>query len=779
MRMQEENMRNKKLIIVLLICIAVVALVLVYRGISGGDKNPEQSVVTTGQAARAVALLGASVEDCQAAADHFTKNEEWYVPYMNLLYERGYFTEKQIIPSKKEAVSAFTYQKLENLYDNMEITDKKLLSFVKNNKSSQAITNEKWAEIIQAMAEFLAPDRTEVEELNVVATVSNVSSLPSWSMVATTGNYIFTGLSMDYYIDKRIKALTKGDQILCVTEVVSRRVSYPNSLITSVQSGQMNAFISGVVRTFDVDDKSLSVTNAIADISLKDGKISDYNMKQGYVSGKLLKYTDHTVEIEGQGSFEIGEGFRIYKTYGSIETKTLYDMVVGYDVQKFLIEDGKLCAVLIDRNFVAQNIRVVLKTNGFQDIYHNQILVSSDAQYEFSYGGEVKKFTAGEEFTITPDSKYLESGSLVISTAGTDSRITVKSLERGYGMPSYRGTIEVLKTENGLVMINELPLEQYLYAVVPSEMPYTYNSEALKAQAVCARSYAYKHMISNAYAYLGAHVDDSTAFQVYNNSAEQTSATQAVNDTYGQIMTCGGEPISAFFYSTSCGSSTDADIWGGEGYDYIRGRLLSQENPSMDLTDEAQFKMFITNNYDTYDKEYGWYRWNVTIPLANLTQSVNNRIASLYASGPGKVLTLVGNEYVSQEISTVGNVQSIETGKRGTGGVLEYVIIHGDAATVMVKTESFIRKLFNPSGLDIVKNDGSTVNTFSSLPSAFFIVEEVKDTDTLTGYKFTGGGYGHGAGMSQNGANTMGSNGMGYQDILNFFYSNIKIEAVY
>ena len=79
------------------------------------------------------------------------------------------------------------------------------------------------------------------------------------------------------------------------------------------------------------------------------------------------------MEIEGQGSYEIADGFRAYKTYGNIESKTLYDMVVGYDVQKFLIEDGKLCAVLIDRNFVAQNIRVVLKTNGFQDIYHDSV----------------------------------------------------------------------------------------------------------------------------------------------------------------------------------------------------------------------------------------------------------------------------------------------------------------------------------------------------------------------------------------------------------------------
>ena len=97
----------------------------------------------------------------------------------------------------------------------------------------------------------------------------------------------------------------------------------------------------------------------------------------------------------------------------------------------------------------------------------------------------------------------------------------------------------------------------------------------------------------------------------------------------------------------------------------------------------------------------------------------------------------------------------------------------------MIRTESFIRKIFNPSGLVITKNDGSTTDTFSMLPSAFFAIEEIKDGDTLTGYRIYGGGYGHGAGMSQNGANTMGSNGMSYQEILNFFYNNINIETLY
>ena len=68
-------------------------------------------------------------------------------------------------------------------------------------------------------------------------------------------------------------------------------------------------------------------------------------------------------------------------------------------------------------------------------------------------------------------------------------------------------------------MVNELPLENYLCKVVPSEMPASYQKEALKAQAICARSYAYRQIMDYAYPEYQAHVNDSTDYQVYNNSA--------------------------------------------------------------------------------------------------------------------------------------------------------------------------------------------------------------------------------------------------------------------
>src|SRR5699024_9658334 len=129
--------------------------------------------------------------------------------------------------------------------------------------------------------------------------------------------------------------------------------------------------------------------------------------------------------------------------------------------------------------------------------------------------------------------------------------------ERGYGKPSYCGHLEVTDEEGGLALVNELYVEDYLKRVVPSEMPPSYEKEALKAQAVCARTFAYEQILGNSYSQYGAHVDDSTNFQVYNNAARDSRTDAAVDETYGQILMYEGEPIEALYFSTSCGVTAD------------------------------------------------------------------------------------------------------------------------------------------------------------------------------------------------------------------------------
>ena len=106
-------------------------------------------------------------------------------------------------------------------------------------------------------------------------------------------------------------------------------------------------------------------------------------------------------------------------------------------------------------------------------------------------------------------------------------------------------------------------------------MPSGYAEEALKAQAVCARTYAVWQMQEYAYPEYEAHVDDSVSFQVYNQVESQESTDQAVQKTKGQIMLYEGRPVKAYYFATSCGVTTDEAIW--EDADptktpYIEGR---------------------------------------------------------------------------------------------------------------------------------------------------------------------------------------------------------------
>src|SRR5690606_21300535 len=104
--------------------------------------------------------------------------------------------------------------------------------------------------------------------------------------------------------------------------------------------------------------------------------------------------------------------------------------------------------------------------------------------------------------------------------------------------------------DNRLYLINEVPLEEYLLTVVPSEMPVSFGVEALKVQAIAARSYGAAAMLRSGYGYLGAHVDDSVMSQVYNNVPARPESTQAVTATRGLVaVTEDGRLVDTRFFS--------------------------------------------------------------------------------------------------------------------------------------------------------------------------------------------------------------------------------------
>ena len=374
------------------------------------------------------------------------------------------------------------------------------------------------------------------------------------------------------------------------------------------------------------------------------------------------------------------------------------------------------------------DIRVLLMTDGYQNETHPKAVLSSDSGLVVSFGEQEEETT--EKLTVEPDDQRFQEG--VIRVKAKEGRVTVETLNRGYGMPSYEGVIELRTTAEGLVLINELPVETYLCGVVPSEMPASYELEALKAQAVCARSYAYRQMESYGYPEYEAHVNDSTAYQVYGNSAPADSTREAVEATAGETVRYQGKVVTTYYYSTSCGRTTNVEAWGTTPSE-ANGYLQSVE---------------VCGAHGDYEKDLPWYRWKATVSAETLSNLIGLNTGT-----------------------DIGTASEIKVTKRGPGEVALAIQAVGSKGSVTVETENKIRRALGGEGYEIEKQDGSVAASAELLPSAFFTIERSGDA-----FVIQGGGYGHGIGMSQNGANEMAKQGMDYREILCLFYQNVTIE---
>ena len=144
--------------------------------------------------------------------------------------------------------------------------------------------------------------------------------------------------------------------------------------------------------------------------------------------------------------------------------------------------------------------------------------------------------------------------------------ITIDGLRKMHtSSPQYRGDMVIKPSPSntkGIRVINRVKIEDYLKQVVPSEMPQSFGIEALKAQAVAARTYALSDYMKDKYGKDGFHVKDTTESQVYNNQKENPDANKAVEATAGKVLLHNGKPIDAKYFSTSSGFTEASNyIW--------------------------------------------------------------------------------------------------------------------------------------------------------------------------------------------------------------------------
>lgn len=305
-------------------------------------------------------------------------------------------------------------------------------------------------------------------------------------------------------------------------------------------------------------------------------------------------------------------------------------------------------------------------------------------------------------------------------------------------------------------------------------------------QAVTARSYAVTAIFANRFYMYGANVDDSIQSQVYANFPETAMAQTAVRQTAGQVLTHSGDVVTANFFSTSSGHTTNSgDVWiNGTTWEFDRLTplyLIAQPQgldvDVGDLSTEADARAFFTNtDAISYDDHSPWFRWNLRLTNEQLTEIISRNLPGLAAANPHLFQTPNSTIFPPQFISNIGDFQFMAVASRGQGGNIRELLISGSQGAVLVRTEYAIRRLLAPSatgGVTLHRHGAAPLTNHFMLPSTFMVFDEIDG-----GLEFFGGGFGHGVGMSQNGVLGMVQRGYSHNEILAHFYPGTELTTL-
>lgn len=545
--------------------------------------------------------------------------------------------------------------------------------------------------------------------------------------------------------------------------------TYRNVYLISLKEEQMTALIEGKKWIIDCPiGKEVEKNNQIVDLVVEKNKIRGISWKVGQVSQQVeaIDVVNRWIQLKGNKKFPLDAEWKAYQ----IKNQKITEMeepgsLINWTEVLVTAIDGKVQAVVAVKEPETKYIKVLIHGEK-EGVYHDVVRLTASSDYEVEENGKKTFYPAGTEFALSG-----ESGNYKITCK--KGKIRLLSLEQTSGFPAYRGDIQIQKEPEGYIVRNYLPLEEYLYSVVSSEMPSTYPEQALNAQAVCARTYALYQRKKSYYSPYGANVDDTVNSQVYNNVAETKESKRAVKTTQEQYLEYNNAPIAAYFYSTSCGVTSDAaDVWieEGENPKYLKGHFQGKGERTDHLSSEKEFRNFIeSDGEDCFEKGEPWYRWQTNFSLEVLSKHLNQHLSEWIKTSPSHYRISVNGDFVEKEEDSIGKIQKIRVTDRSKGGVIRKLEITGTEGILQIIGEYQIRKALCPFQTEITLKDGQ-VQSCSMLPSAYFFPEIKQETLFLKG-----GGYGHGVGLSQNGAKAMANLNYGYEDILDFYYPGVTL----
>ncbi len=359
-----------------------------------------------------------------------------------------------------------------------------------------------------------------------------------------------------------------------------------------------------------------------------------------------------------------------------------------------------------------------------------KVILENSGPYVVSPSG--KKIPFRKSVTVSPSSP----------TEGEGHTIIVKEVVSGAGMTwasvddkEYRGKLQVLYNTSlhTLVPVNIVTVEEYIQGVISSEMPTSFPMDALRAQAVLARTYVMNHLGKHkAYGY---DVCDTQNCQVYGGvSAESERANAAVEATLGQTLLYKGKPIESVF-SANCGGITQSAKEAGWSETPYLHPVSDYKDFDFTQLQPYHFKSLLQYQHDAYSR----YDKNVSMAAFRWVRVVEEQEL---------------REVIRRQKKDIGTIKALIPLRRGRSGYVSQLLVKGSRGSVTLNKENVIRNNLS----------------LGMLRSSYFIVQPNYEKRQLKYFIFYGGGWGHGVGFDQTGAAGRADEGQDYQTILKHYF---------
>jgi stage II sporulation protein D len=382
-------------------------------------------------------------------------------------------------------------------------------------------------------------------------------------------------------------------------------------------------------------------------------------------------------------------------------------------------------------NYIGETDRIEFQVEGAYSTLDPTLIVEEGVSYTLF----VKK---GTMYLSEDGTKQRIDGSLVLIPETYDYNHYITVNER-----PYLGAMEIDLEEGRYIRpVNQLLLEDYLKGVIPFEVYPTWGPETLKAQALAARTYAFSH--------LNEEMDDTITYQVYGGFSWNEHTTKAVEETTNEVITFQNQLIDAL-YSASNGGMTEnnAHVWGGKAMAYFPVK----EDP-YDPTEPWQYLLHKTQ-IELEEIDWSHPNWweKYKEKDEKIADVMKNWLQTNGYPGELKIIAIPRLELSKQQLDS----------KRTERGAITVEFLQ----RLIDGTILFEQLDFNDVKLNKIRPMIGG-NHFKS-----YLIDSFESDEDM--YIMKGKGFGHGVGMSQWGANSMGELGKTYEEILQFYYPGTTI----